>query len=237
MNTPILRRLGLAAALTTPLLLVGCGGGSSNTDADVSYQIRIQNLSVGQPLSPPAVIAHGSGYQLFSIGQPASEPLEQLAEGGSPAALATAAAADQAVFAVTSGTAPIAPGASQTLTLVVKQSQVASLEFSIATMLVNTNDAFTGINGSNLSGLASGQSSTFNTASYDSGTEANSETAASIPGPAGGGEGFNAARDDLADRVTMHSGVVTQDDGLATSALTQQHRWDDPISRITITRQ
>ena len=48
---------------------------------------------------------------------------------------------------------------------------------------------------------------------WDSGTEANSETAATIPGPAGGGEGFNATRDD-SDTVSFHSGVISQDDGL-----------------------
>ena len=57
-----------------------------------------------------------------------------------------------------------------------------------------------------------------------------------IPGPAGGGEGFNANRDDEADRVSMHSGVVSQDDRLASSALTEQHRFDNPVARVRIER-
>ena len=44
---------------------------------------------------------------------------------------------------------------------------------------------------------------------YDSGTEANSEAAGTIPGPVDGGQGFAPVRDDPVDRVLMHSGVLT----------------------------
>ena len=49
-------------------------------------------------------------------------------------------------------------------------------------------------------------------------------------------QGFNAARDDRNDRVTMHTGVVTMDDGLATSTLTGQHRFDNPAVQVRIER-
>jgi hypothetical protein len=102
-------------------------------------------------------------------------------------------------------------------------------------MLVNTNDAFTGVNGISIGGLFPGESMTVYALVYDAGTELNSETAASIPGPAGGGEGFNAGR---ADRnfVAMHSGVVTVDDGLLTSTLNESHRFLTPVAKITIAR-
>ena len=70
---------------------------------------------------------------------------------------------------------------------------------------------------------------------WDSGTELNDELAATIPGPAGGGEGFNTTRDDT-DVVSFHPGVISQDDGLATSALSGNHRFLNPGARITITR-
>ena len=54
--------------------------------------------------------------------------------------------------------------------------------------------------------------------------------------PAGGGEGFNAARSDRVDQVAMHTGVVSQDDGFATSGLTGQHRFDNPVTDIRIER-
>ena len=76
----------------------------------------------------------------------------------------------------------------------------------------------------------------FDSIAYDAGTEADTELAAEIPGPVGGGEGFNAARDDQGDRVSMHSGVISQDDGLVTSDLTGQHRFDNPVVRVLIER-
>jgi len=101
---------------------------------------------------------------------------------------------------------------------------------------VNTNDAITGINGASIADLQPGESMTWRAIAYDAGTEANTELAAHIPGPAGGGEGFNAARDDVADRVAMHSGVVGQDDGNAASDLTGQHRFDNPVAEVRIER-
>ena len=72
---------------------------------------------------------------------------------------------------------------------------------------------------------------------YDAGTENNSEEASTIPGPAGGGtgEGFNADRDDK-DFISIHAGAVTKDDGLITSALTQNHKWNNPAAMLTIER-
>ena len=103
-------------------------------------------------------------------------------------------------------------------------------------MLVNTNDAITGVNDVLVGDMAVGDSVTLRAIAYDAGTEANTETAATIPGPAGGGEGFNAARDDIADRVAMHPGIVGAEDGFATSNLTGQHKFDNPVALITIGR-
>ena len=60
--------------------------------------------------------------------------------------------------------------------------------------------------------------------------------AVTIPGPAGGGEGFNAVRDDSNDVVAFHAGVVSQDYGLANSALSANHRFLNPGAKLTITR-
>ncbi len=106
---------------------------------------------------------------------------------------------------------------------------------SAASMLVNTNDAFVGESGLSLKSLAVGDTFVMNMNVWDSGTELNDELAATIPGPAGGGEGFNSVRNDN-DVVSFHSGVISQDDGLTTSALSTNHRFLNPGARITITR-
>ena len=204
--------------------------------AMASFEVTITNLTNAQPLSPVAVIAHQTGYSVFGIGAAATVGLETLAEGGDNSTLIGEAAADTMVMATASGVAPIGPAGSETITIQVLESELPGLTISTSTMLVNTNDAITGVNGVVVSSLAAGDSVSLRSIAYDAGTEANTEAAAHIPGPAGGGEGFNAARDDLANRVAMHSGVVGQDDGKATSDLTGQHRFDNPVAAVRIAR-
>jgi len=201
-----------------------------------TYTVTVTNLTNAQPLSPVGVIAHQAEYAVFAVGSPASQGLEELAEGGDNSALIAEADADASVIDTSSGAAPIGPGGSETMTLNVLDSDRLGLRISAATMLVNTNDAFTGVNSIAVETLAVGDTMRIDSIAYDAGTEADTELATEIPGPAGGGEGFNSARDDGADRVSMHSGVVSQDDGLATSDLTNQHRFDNPVVRIVIER-
>ena len=133
-------------------------------------------------------------------------------------------------------TSPIGPAGSETVSLTMDQNVIGIMTISVSTMLVNTNDAITGINAVPIGDMQVGDSVSLRTIAYDAGTEANTEQAVHIPGPAGGGEGFNAARDDIADRVTMHTGVVGQDDGFVSSDLNGQHRFDNPVAQVTIVR-
>lgn len=102
-------------------------------------------------------------------------------------------------------------------------------------MLINTNDAFSGLDALDLSTFAVGDSCTASANVYDAVTEVNSEAMATMPGPADSGEGFNAIRIDTG-YVAMHPGVVSSDDGLTHSVLTVQHKFDNPALRITVTR-
>ena len=81
--------------------------------------------------------------------------------------------------------------------------------------------------------LAVGASETKYLSVYDAGTEANTETNTTVA--AFGVEGFNAARDD-SDMVTLHAGVISQDDGLATSALSAMEKFNNPALAVTFTR-
>lgn len=156
-----------------------------------------------------------------------------MAESGSPADLIQAADTDPDVLATATGTGVVLPGATDSVNLTVSRDNRISL--TLATMLVNTNDAFGGINGQSLDQLAVGQSAIFMAPAYDAGTEANSESAATVPGPAAGGEGFNAVRDDM-DFVRIHQGIISGQDGLAGSALSGVHRWDNPVFKLVVTR-
>lgn len=196
------------------------------TPVDVSYEVTVTNLTNSQPLSPAAVVLHADGH-LFSVGEVPSVALEQMAEGGMNAGLLALG------MASASGQGPIGPGGSETISVTIQD--VTDAKLSVATMLVNTNDAFSGLDALDLSSFAVGDSWTTTARVYDSGTEVNSEAAGTMPGPADGGEGFNATRTDTGF-VAMHPGVVSADDGLTNSVLTVQHKFDNPAVRIMVTR-
>lgn len=216
------------AVLFALALLAGCGD-----DNKVSYSITATNITNNQPFSPMAVVVHRNGYTGWDEGAEASTGLEMLAEGGSTTDFLSEADANPNVFLTDTGSGLILPGADDTVTVIVTHS--SDLSLTTASMLVNTNDAFTGANGMLIGDLLANESKTFFTMPIDAGTEANSETAATVPGPAGGGEGYNIARDDR-DFVATHSGVVTMDDGLSTSTLDESHRFIGPAAKIVVTR-
>jgi hypothetical protein len=234
----------LALTAITTLMLSACGGSSSSSKEMIvevpdpmftySYQVTVTNLTYAQPMSPVALVLHNEG-QLWSVGEMASVALENLAESGDNSAVL----AESIVLSGQGGAGLLLPGMSEMVDVSYTVADVnnAPMMLSLATMLVNTNDAFTGINALAVNNLAVGESISLTTSSYDSGTEKNSELMTTIPGPAGGGtgEGFNAERDDI-DKVAMHRGIVSVDDGLMVSALTQAHRFDNPTLAVMVTR-
>ncbi|MCW3172853.1 spondin domain-containing protein [Shewanella subflava] len=226
--------LGLFVATT---LLSGCG----NDDDDVvvapappvvvmqTFTVTVTNLTANQPMSPMILAAHSAEASLWQAGEKASVAIEKMAEGGDTADIAALAVIESSV----NGTGMLMPGMSETLTLTLAQADVANI--SLATMLVNTNDAFTGINSYHIAEMEVDRPQMMKYMAYDAGTEANSEAKGTMPGPADGGEGFHAARDDV-DFVHIHPGVITMYDGLADSVLMPSHRFDNPVIAVTITR-
>jgi len=151
----------------------------------------------------------------------------------------TALGVNNAVLGAVGGSGAIAPGASEVFELSAAEDALGTLSLSVLSMLVNTNDAVVAVNNQSLASMAINETLNFYALSYDAGTEANTEAADTIPGPAAAGgvrEGFNAARDDIHDKVSIHAGVVTQADGLSTSVLSETHRWDHPSVKVSVVR-
>ncbi len=226
-----MKALYLAGSLLTAGLLLGGCGGDSDPSETAMYKVTLTNLTYAQPMSPMAVVLHQKSYTLFDIGSSASVSLEKLAEGGDNSILLDKADTKDEVTAALGGNGLILPGATDSLTI----SGVNAECISVASMLVNTNDAFTGASCIDISTLKKGTQSSMTLVTYDAGSEENSESAGTIPGPVGGGEGYSATRDDR-DFVTVHNGVITVDDGLADSALSMTHRWDNPTAKVTVER-
>lgn len=215
------------------------------------YTVQITNLTYAQPFAPAAIVLHESGYHAFAEGEAASMGIEVMAEGGNPAMVIEEAMGSTDFLDAQNSGGILGPKTSSDMfTLVVPELDADDLRLTVTTMLVNTNDAFTGLNAADVSNMSVGDSKTFMTVTWDAGTEANTETAATMHGPAagaagGGGEaaGYDPVRDDLADVVRLHTGVTTNAnatdpsrEGLATSVLTEGHRFDFPTSRVVITR-
>jgi hypothetical protein len=221
----------LTLMTTLALLLSACNDNNSTTVAtpdEYSYTVTVTNLTYAQPLSPLAVILH-SDNKLWMVGETASVALEKLAEGGDN----TDFLADANALVSNSSDGVILPGNMSTVTVTTTDRMATN--FTAATMLVNTNDAFSGLTGIDISTIAVDGTKSWNLNVYDAGTELNSEAVGTIPGPADSGTGFDETRDDV-DFVGYHSGVVSQDDGLSSSVLTQAHRFDNPAIKLTITR-
>ena len=195
-------------------------------DKSYHYEVTVTNLTHAQPMSPVSLTLHDYHTMLWKAGEAASTALEVMAEGGDNSMLGQLPEIKKAY----SGDGILMPGNSQSW--MIESMYQNDMHLSIATMLVNTNDAFTGKTGIDLSGLAIGDSMHYTTMAYDAGTEANDEI--NLPGPAAGGEGYNSARNDV-NRVHIHPGVLSNAE-ISGSLLGPQHKFDNPVTKITITR-
>jgi len=220
------------------LMFSGCGDSAPSDDISMEsekfiYAVSVKNLTLAQPMSPVALAYHDRGVSLFEVGRSASVGLEKLAEGGDNSVLLSSLSTEGKVHASKSGLGLIKPSKSETIMIEGKEAMC----MSVSTMLVNTNDAFAGVSCVDVSQMKVGDKLMRELITYDAGTELNSETASSIPGPAGGGEGFNAMRDDFKNFVSVHAGIVSKDDGLNSSDLSQKHRWNNPTGMLVIERK
>ena len=159
----------------------GAGARSHGRSGAAMYQVKIENLTANQLFSPPMFISHDASYRLL----PAPQVRQQ--RGGPDRRDGRHRARPpcvQRTRAVCSTCRPprgrLPPGESVTVT--VRSPRWARL--SLATMLVQTNDGFVGVNGLRLKGLSA---RSFNLRALDAGTEANNEMAAYVPGPPFGG--------------------------------------------------
>ena len=209
--------LAVTAAFTAPVV-------SADNEGARRYAITITNITRGQNLAPPAVVAHNSHYKMFTLGSPASAELAQLAEAGNGALVLSAASTLPSVYRTALGSGGIAPGAS--LTIEIETTKQFS-EISVGAMLATTNDGFMGVDGVNAPNRGT---VTVDAVGYDAGSEANSDNCDFIPGPPCGDKRHNPAASE--GYVHVHGGFHIGGGGLNPA----QHDWRNPVAQIEIKR-
>jgi hypothetical protein len=201
---------------------------SSNANASgprqIDYEVSVTNLTRGTSFTPILLATHRAGVSMFELGQPPSDELASMAEGGITGPLAAMILSTP--FADTaSGDSLLGPG--QTVMLTVPANRNAGY-LSLAAMMLPTNDGFIALNSVP---LPNGRETlTYVSEGYDAGSEPNDESCAHIPGPLCGGEGISA---DAGGEgyVHIHAGIHGIGDLQASD-----YDWRNPVAMITVRR-
>ncbi len=213
----------------------------SGYSAPTTYRVTIQNLTEGQPFTPPVITSHSPVGGIFEVGQPASAGVQDVAEnGGVPTLVAELESAGRSVgevvVAESQAQPPLLPGESVTAELGALRRH---RRLSFASMLICTNDGFTGVDGLRLPNRA-GTSIVAYANAYDAGTERNTEDFDDLVPPCGPLTGVDSggAGTGMSDPTLAENGVIAGHEGVAGGSDLDPmlHDWDDPVAKITVTR-
>ena len=228
-------------ALVSVVAFLVAGGGS--LQADERYQVTIENLTPGQPFSPVVAATHRSSMRMFDVGSLASMELEAIAEDGNQIPMFDLFMGSSKVTDVVDIMMPLTPEGttvgsfSDSFTFDITAQRGDKL--SLATMLICTNDGFTGLDRVKLP--KSGSTVRWLNG-YDAGTEKNTEASGDIVDPCSGlgpvalpgdpnGNENDAVDTSPREPIHHHPNVMGGAD-LTTTA----HAWTDPVAKVTITR-
>jgi hypothetical protein len=126
---------------------------------------------------------------LFEVGEEAGAEIQEMAEGGSLAGLTTIATSISADVLAEPTAGPLGPTQSVSGSFMTADGNTV---LSVVAMILPSNDGFIGLDNWKIPTEAGTYTVFLN--AYDAGTEVNSKAAGTMPGPADGGEDFNATR-------------------------------------------
>lgn len=210
-----------------------------------TYEVTITNLTSGQALTPPLIATHRGSAHLFQAGAAANLGTQQIAENGNLAPFLGSLGADPAISDFTAAGAPLVPAGSplsgmfsDTVTLTITAGPGAQF-LSYESMLICTNDGFTGVDGLKLPNQV-GAVVTVTGAAYDAGTEINTEDFVDIVPPCQAliGVGSDDAGTGMSNPALAEGGVIRHHAGIAggNDLLPGVHGWTDPVVEITVER-
>ncbi len=223
-----------------PTYVVSPPGNGADNARTKTYEVTIENLTSGQPLTPPVIATHRRATEIFQVGQAASFELKEVAENGNLTPLVDALSASShvasVVVAVAGAPPPVLPGGSVTVSI----EGTRGTEFlSLVSMLICTNDGFTGVD-SQLLPRKVGEALVFYSDGYDAGTEINTEDFADLvpPCPPLTGVPSTDPGTGSSDPSLAEGEVIRHHPGVAggTDLDPAVHGWTDPVAKITVTR-
>jgi Spondin_N len=249
-------RKGLAAATAAAAALAAAPAvASSRADRDQdddgkraeTFEVTFTDLTSGQPLTPAVAATHRGKDELFRVGRAASFGLKEIAENGNNAPMLNRLAADRDVSDVVEAPGgPLVPAGSpgdamfgQSTTFSIDADRGARF-LSLASMLICTNDGFTGVNSLRLPRRV-GDSVTVETLGYDAGTEANTEDFADMVPPCQALIGVSSGEPGtgMSDPALATTSVIRHHTGITgrRDLVPDVHGWDvnAPVARITVT--
>ncbi len=191
------------------------------------FGLTIDNLTLGQPITPPLAVVHDPNVDVLVYDSPDElEGISDLAEGGARDALAATLRTRPGVVAVKNLEAigPIPAGTS----LIADATGVLGAHVSVVGMFACTNDAYI-LATLPLAGTVDEVRGEFTVAAViDSGSEANDETAATVPCLGGGPAAFSPGLGEGSRSV--HPGISGGAD-----LDPMQHGWTaDTTARVSI---
>src|SRR5918999_2892328 len=239
------RKHGLAAVAVTVAALAATP--AADAVRAETFEVTFTDLTSGQPLTPAVAATHRGKNELFRVGSAASFGLKEIAENGNNAPMLSRLADDDDVFDVVEAPGgPLVPAGSpgdamfgQSTTFSIEAERGARF-LSLASMLICTNDGFTGVNSLKLPSRV-GPSVTVETAGYDAGTELNTEDFADIVPPCQSLIGISSgeAGTGSSNPALTEGGVIAHHRGIVGGAdlVPAVHGWDvnAPVARITVT--
>jgi hypothetical protein len=237
------RKLGLTG-------LVACLAGLLLVPSALAreYEVKITNLTSGQPLTPPVVATHKARHAVFDVGQPASVGVREIAENGNSAPLLAFLDTDplnQFSGFAESTTGPLVPTGvpgdamfDQSVTMTVNARKKAK-RLSWVSMLICTNDGMTGVDSLKLP-RKQGKSRGKRTDGYDAGTEINTEDYANIVPPCQAliGDTSGEPGTGVSDPALAEGEVIRHHPGIQGGSDLDPaiHGWTDPVAKIRVKR-
>ncbi len=206
-----------------------------------TYKVTITNLTIsGQWFTPPVVATHNKNVQLFAPRSPASFELKEIAENGNLTPLVEALSVNPGVYdlvvAVAGDPPPLMPQGSVTFEITAANG---AKFLSFVSMLICTNDGFTGVNSLRLPKHI-GQTARARSIAFDAGTEINTEDFADIvpPCPALSGVPSMDPGSGMSDPALAEGGVIRRHAGISGIAdlIPAIHDWNNPVVQIEVTR-